>query len=121
MTNILRHVRLETGHTLRTFDTGRTCGGKTMLRYTFADPSGALLFDGEDFGCSPLHAIDADATLRGLLGFLTLRPGDTDRDYFAHYSIAQWEFAESSACDELQFFYSEEGPGEFVDIDEPCE
>lgn len=114
--NSLRHVRLEGGFTLRTWDTNRTRGGKSMLGYELRDPVGSVLFQGEDFGCSPLHAIDSDDALRGILGFLTLRPGDTEREYFADYTEAQMDFATEHG-EWLGFLYSEEGEGKFTDLD----
>lgn len=118
----LRHVRLETGHTLRTWDTGRTTGrgmmGRTRIGYELRLPAGDVLFRGDDFGPSPLHADDSDDALRALVGFLTLRPGDTDADYFADYSAEQRAFAESSECEHLQWLYSEQGGGTFVDVDD---
>jgi hypothetical protein len=51
-----------------------------------------VIFEGEDFHCSPLHAIDSDETVRTLMTFLTLRPGDTDADYFADYTPEQREY-----------------------------
>lgn len=51
------------------------------------------IFDGSDFGCSPLHAIDSDHTVAAVMTFLTLRPGDTDAGYFDSYTSAQMEFA----------------------------
>lgn len=123
--DVLRHVRLESGHVLRTYDTHRTRGGRTCIGYTFSDPSGAVLFAGEDFRPSPMHADDSDATLRGLLGFLTLRPGDTDAEYFADYTPAQLAFAASDTCQLLAFIYSDdpsiigsENAGGFEDIDD---
>ena len=65
-----------------------------------------------------MHADDADATLRALLGFLTLRPGDTDADYFDGYTQRQRAFCESGDCELLAFLYSDDGDGEFVDIDD---
>ena len=124
----LRHVRLDSGHTLRTWDTGRTRGtgmmARTRIGYELRDPSGVVLFTGDDFGPSPMHADDSDATLRGLLGFLTLRPGDTDAEYFDDYNPAQLAFAASDACELLAFIYSDdpsivgsENAGQFEDID----
>ena len=55
------------------------------------------IFCGEDFGCSPLHAIDSDACVKDLMGFLTLRPGDTDREYFENYTPEQLEYCEQHA------------------------
>lgn len=97
---------------------------RTRIGYELRDPSGAVLFAGSDFGPSPMHADDADATLRGRLGFLTLRPGDTDAEYFAEYSPAQLAFAASDTCELLAFIYSDDpsivgsdNAGEFEDID----
>ena len=116
----LRHVRLETGHTLRTWDTGRSRGNGMMARtrigYAFTSPGSEVVFRGTDFTCSPCHADDSDATLRALLGFLTLRPGDTDREYFDGYTPAQHAFAASSECETLAWLYSEEGPGTFAEV-----
>ena len=55
------------------------------------------LFAGADFACSPLHAIDSDEALRGLLSFLCLQPGDTDTSYFDGYDAAQRAWAETDA------------------------
>lgn len=56
-----------------------------------------VLFSGEDFGPSPMHADDSDDTIAALMGFLTLRPGDTDREYFAGYTADQLDFCASHA------------------------
>src|SRR5262245_27747720 len=49
----LRHVRLETGHVLRTWDTGRTAGNgmvaRTRIGYELNGPDGARIFRGTDF------------------------------------------------------------------------
>src|SRR5262245_8240315 len=66
---------------LKLWDTGQTgYGGKSLLRYQLIMSDGVVLFQGSDFGCSPLHAIDSDEAVKGIMSFLTLRPGDTDRD-----------------------------------------
>jgi hypothetical protein len=71
------------------------------------DPEGAidgyttLLFLGTDFYCAPGDAVDSDEMIRSLMGFLTLRPGDTDDDYFADHTPKQRAFTESSACEVL--------------------
>jgi hypothetical protein len=56
-----------------------------------------VLFEGRDFRPSPLHAWDSDATIEAVLGFLTLRPGDTDAEYFFAYTPAQRAFCEEHA------------------------
>jgi len=82
------------------------------------DPEGAidgyttLLFLGTDFYCAPGDAVDSDEMIRSLMGFLTLRPGDTDDDYFADYTPKQRAFTESSACEVLSMVnYCEEEDG----------
>ena len=55
------------------------------------------LFEGEDFGCSPLHSIDSYEAVESIMGFLTLRPGDTDADYFAEYTSEQLRFCDDHA------------------------
>ena len=88
---------------LKTFDTGRPNNGHHLLSYELwqvdSPPARVrmLLFRGEDFGCSPLHAIDSDESCAALLSFLTLRPGDTDAEYFDDYTPAQLNFAEQHA------------------------
>lgn len=59
--------------------------------------NGVELFTGEDFAHSPLAAVDSDETINALMSFLVLRPGDTDVEYFAHYTQAQHEFCEQHA------------------------
>jgi hypothetical protein len=86
---------------LETFDTyERDSMGKNTIAYRFTMLDGntrTVLFEGADFRCSPMDAIDSDAAVAALMGFLTLRPGDTDAEYFANYSDAQREFAETHA------------------------
>lgn len=117
----LRHVRLETGHTLRTWDTGRTTGtglmARTRIGYELRDPAGKVLFRGDDFGPGAATADDSNEALRGLCAFLFLRPGDTDREFFDGYSAEQLAFARSSECEQLAWLYSEEGPGTFAEVD----
>lgn len=96
---VLRNVELD-GYRLMTWDTNRRMGNKDRLGYALWAPGrwdDEPLFAGEDFGSSPMHAIDSDDTLRAILGFLTLRPGDTDADYFDDYTEEQMDFARGDA------------------------
>lgn len=63
-------------------------GPQSRLAYQFFD-RGELIFQGDDFGCSTLRTIDSNACVASLLGFLSLRPGDTDREYFDDYTPQQ--------------------------------
>jgi len=91
---------------LELFDTGqRDWRGQTKLAYTFHD-AGKLVFEGEDFAGSPLHADDSDETVVSLLAFLSLRPGDTDREYFDSYTPEQLAWAEANG-EELSMLAAE--------------
>jgi len=109
----LRHVRIE-GYTLQMWDTYETDTlGKTVIAYEFRKPDGSLLFHGSDFRCSPMHAIDSDECVRALLGFLTLKPGDTDKEYFDKYTPDQMAFAEGDAESLSLYSMDDLQPGEF--------
>lgn len=88
---------------LHMWDTGRIDSrGSTVIGYTLKRQArkGAkltTLFEGEDFSSSPCNAVDSDKTVVGLMGFLTLKPGDTDPDYFKDYTPEQLAFCSSDA------------------------
>ena len=69
--------------------------GQTRLAYRFSD-GGKLIFEGEDFASSPLHADDSDETVAALLSFLSLRPGDTDAEHFEHYTPEQLDWCRAN-------------------------
>lgn len=71
--------------TLTLWDAGERWDGhqrRSCVRYRLTQSEHGTLFEGADFSPSPMHATDSDACVRGIMGFLTLRPGDTDSDYF---------------------------------------
>ena len=85
---------------LTTWDTGRARDCKWMIGYRLTMITGRrreVLFEGEDFGCSPMNSIDSDAACAGIMSFLTLKPGDTDPEYFASYTPAQMEYCRQHA------------------------
>lgn len=87
------------------------CNGRGHSNAPWGKPVETVLFEGEDLGCSPMHAIDSDESVAALMGFLTLRPGDTDAEYFENYTPEQMEFcqqhAESLSC-EVQARFGDE-------------
>lgn len=87
------------GPTFR-LDLGATNGtdwrGQTRLEYRLLQ-DGVEVFAGSDFSGSPMHADDSDDTVRCLMGFLTLRPGDTDSEYFENYTPEQLAFCDAHA------------------------
>jgi len=96
---ILRPYRKDCGpvFSLTMWDSGRSdWRGCSYIRYRLT-MGGRALFEGDDFAGSPMHAIDADETAASLLGFLTLRPGDTDAEYFQDYTPAQRDYCKQHA------------------------
>ena len=122
---ILRHVNVD-GYRLLTWETRqRFRTGQLIVGYAFYEPGiEEPLFCGEDYGCSPLDCVDSDNCLRGIMGYLTLREGDTDREYFDNYTERQLKWSRNKA-EELTFWGMEEsdfcdGDGEapkFIDIE----
>lgn len=95
------------GFKLETWDTHRTdWRGQTRIGYTLTD-NGAEVFSGTDFSGSPMHADDADETVAALLSFLSLKPGDTDREYFDDYTPEQMAWVESGRAEELGYLAME--------------
>lgn len=89
------NVRLQMFATERTYT-----GSRPKIGYKLFSGK-TLIFQGEDFGPSPMHAIDSDAAAYALLGFLTLKPCDTDREYFDDYTPAQMEWCQSDEAERI--------------------
>jgi len=95
------------GFTLRLWDTGaRDWRGQSKLSYELKDGR-KVIFAGEDFAGSPMHADDSLMTVASLLCFLTCKPEDTDREYFASYTQTQLDWCASSRCEELSMIQCE--------------
>jgi hypothetical protein len=78
------------GFKLVMFDGNRTSYGKNVVDFKFFH-NDELIFESW-VGCSPMHAIDSDQATGAILAFCSLRPGDTDPEYFEDYSERQLEF-----------------------------
>lgn len=74
---------------------------RVRVSYTF-HKNNIVLFTGEDFHPSPLYEPICKQAAISLLGFLTLKEGDTDKEYFENYTPAQLGFSQSQDCEELQ-------------------
>lgn len=88
---------------LAVWDTGKYVTHHT-LAYALWDGSGRLVFHGSDINHPMCALIDSDEMLRNVLGWLTLRPGDTDSDFFENYTPSQLKWVESAECEELQLW-----------------
>lgn len=86
------------GFRLNLYDTGKTCpeDGKTLIAYRFWHKL-RLIFQGADIWVPPTQTIDGDETVRTVLTFLSLRPGDTDREFFDYYTAAQLRWVDEHA------------------------
>jgi hypothetical protein len=84
-------------HTLSMLPDYQGADGRTRWHYRLRT-AGVAVFCGRDFE-TPDHWTHIEPThaLAGLLGFLSLRPGDTDAEYFDSYSPSQMEWAETYA------------------------
>lgn len=69
----------------------------TIVDHSAAVP--APIFEGVDLSVPRHVAIDSGSALASLLTFLSLRPGDTDSDYFDGYTERQWRWMERRAED----------------------
>jgi hypothetical protein len=100
--------------TLQLFDTGKIgYDNKYIVGYCLKmheKGKTTILFESQtDFRCSPLDAIDSDSTVKCLMGFLTLKIGDTDREYFANYSQIQLDFVNLHAESLMMEIYNRFG------------
>lgn len=75
--------------------------GKDLLAYELIDrrQEPSRIFAGDDLAVSPLDPIDSDAVATAVLGFLSLRPGDVEPEYFDSYTPAQLEWRDDRAED----------------------
>jgi len=80
--------------------------GKSVLGYEFK-VGRKVLFQGTDFHCSPCHSIDSLEAAYCILSFLTLKPVDTDKEYFDDYTEEQMNWTRSSKCEYLSYKVSD--------------
>jgi hypothetical protein len=103
------------GFTLELFDThnptGRCILADTYLAYRFFD-RGRVIFQGQGFAPPLGVCIDSDECVAACLFWFTLRPGDTDDEYFESYTPAQKRWVESGRAEELSIIVDEIECGE---------
>lgn len=87
---------------------GRMKTGQIKVAYEFITPDGETLFQGNDLGASPMHEPESIDSAKALLSFLTLKPGDTDEEYFDSYAPRQMEWANSWECEQMQIYTMDE-------------
>jgi hypothetical protein len=103
--------------TLETFN----CGIAVGYRFTMfqRDKDLVVLFMGNDFNPSVLHAWDGNDSIASLMGFLTLRPGDTDSEYFEHYTPEQLTYCDEHAesLSLVAYSWEEEDKALWINLD----
>lgn len=95
------------GFLVELFETGFTDYeryGHTYVAYRFYDVDYAFetgnadpIFAGTDYGIPSGQTIDGDHAVRGILGFLSIRPGDTDAEFFDGYTERQLAWVDARA------------------------
>ncbi len=97
----------KTTFVLHTWDTNKVVGNKWVIHFQFIKlgPVFETIIFEDDIHCPSIYAIDSDYTLQAILGFITLRLGDTDREYFKDYTKVQIEFRDTYA-EELQLEFT---------------
>jgi hypothetical protein len=105
METIRKIKHKDSGMMLTVSDTFKTDSmGKSRLAYDFRkEDDKEPLFSGDDFFCGMFTAIDSDESMLCLLCFLTLKPGDTDKEYFEEYNENQLAWANSSECENMSY------------------
>ena len=71
------------------------------VKYQLVD-NGETIFIGDQYNPSPCYPPTARESALMLLGFLTLRPGDTDDEYFNKHSTRQLEWLLGDTAEELR-------------------
>lgn len=96
---VLRDVLID-DHRLIMWQTGRRDHRDSeKTAYRLITPDGHIVFEGDEYSVGMGQCFDSDDAVRGLVGFLTCKPGDTDPEYFADYTPAQLEWVEAHAED----------------------
>jgi hypothetical protein len=96
---LMAAYRLDDSHVLHVERV--TPGGGRISWHYVLECRGVVIFDASDFA-TPDYTTYGDAA-RGLMGFLTLMPGDTDDEYFDSYTADQLTWRDEHA-EEMALF-----------------
>jgi hypothetical protein len=107
----VRTWRLD-GFTLELWDTHVPTGSgylaHTLLAYRFSD-RGTVVFAGDRFAPPSGVCVDSDECVAAVLFWFTLKPGDTEGEFFESYSPLQMSWVESTRADDLSAIAREWG------------
>lgn len=93
---LMAAYNLDGQHVIHVSLHNRTNEGRLVWRYVLTCDD-VVIFDGIDFSTGSTDTYGGAA--RGVLGFLTLRPGDADSEYFAGYTAEQVAWRDEHAED----------------------
>lgn len=89
-------------YTITLRDTGRVDSYRhALVEYQLIAPFKRAIFAGDDLGIPYGANPTGREAAYSLLAFLTLKPGDTDADFFASYTPEQLTWADGPDCEEL--------------------
>lgn len=80
--------------------------GSDRLSYKFYYNK-ELICEGDDYRPSPMFGIESLDSFVSCLGFMTVRLGDTDKDFFKDHSESHMKFLETNDCEELRLLISD--------------
>lgn len=93
---LMAAYRLHDEHTIHVSRESRD-GHRTTWHYVL-ERNGATIFEGADFSAGT--ELTYGEAAREVLGFLTLRPGDVDEDYFTDHEYTPEQIAWRDECAE---------------------
>jgi hypothetical protein len=86
------------------YEPGTRLPNSIMTAYRLIDKENnpPTIVEGYDFGASPMHAWNDPQSIGALIGFLTVRPGDTDPEYFDRHTPVHLAWLKTMRSEELQ-------------------
>ncbi len=84
--------------------------GKAKVAYRFervtddGQTGKDVIFDNDDVGCSPMHEPESDESVRAIIGFLSLRKGDTDAEFFDAYTPRHLKWRDEGDPEQLSLY-----------------
>lgn len=97
---LMASYKLDKGHIIHVGRVAQGSDGRIRWHYVL-EHDGMVVFEGSDLGTPPDWTYGEAA--RSIMGWLTLRPGDTDDEHFDDYTDAQVAWRDEHAED-LSYF-----------------
>lgn len=101
MPKLQKYVWSKDGFTLTLEWQNKFRDGRQWASYELKDGD-TVLFSGNDLAPAPGFELSHRVVVSDVIGFLTLKKGDTDPEFFDNYTPDQMEWTRSDRCEELQ-------------------